>query len=673
MIQKINSGVFHSNNAQKPSQQTTSPIQGSNVVPLRTKVDGDKLALALQAQNGIPMAKTVSFGGVSFLDTLKEKTKDIIVCEKENVGNQIAINPIIDAYAEELPKFDDAIKTTIRIGEDKENFTVTDARVQVKRKEGENILFEMLVHNPRAMDSKPPEGVPAEIQQKISLTMNPKDEANPQVYIMNTKGKLTAVVEDNQDVLLTNSKSTISDKGKGIPLVKVTQDKTFVPFTIPDIPAVKKLTPQPSIGVGSKMIIGMEQKRFCAEIVESIREFEAKVNNDEIVLPQFVAKKGAEKIELAMLAGGFGSRAEYANAISDGIFHGQANGAQSTKGVFRTPTGYTPMETTFISLHMAGLLDCSKGNFGIGKNVEFYLNKSRNDGNGGFTMDLYEKERKTQDCEFIFPNDSISRMPIAIAKVTEIMTKGETAVAMIAKKIPVKQALNKFGIMKLSDKNEILEFAEKPPEAPPGYVDEEGNCLTNTFQFAVSKEAFAALKLIEPYFSGALKGKETRDWSKHLIPTIMLLSEYDDPDMMRSQLPRIVGQKNNRDYLNFLDSVPDSILLEAKDLLKGQKVVAVPTEEAWADVGQLSSLYDVTMDIAKGKFELLDFERKNVIDSINPQTGLVAMTPEQKASIESQYNIEGEVIAVPKAKKVEQEILDDYSEFIHVNSPKTKK
>ena len=74
-----------------------------------------------------------------------------------------------------------------------------------------------------------------------------------------------------------------------------------------------------------------------------------------------------------MLAGGFGSRAEYTNASSSAIFHDVEGGAQSTKGVFRTATGLTPMETTFVSLHNAGLLDCSPKNLGIGKNIKFYL------------------------------------------------------------------------------------------------------------------------------------------------------------------------------------------------------------------------------------------------------------------------------------------------------------
>ena len=204
-------------------------------------------------------------------------------------------------------------------------------------------------------------------------------------------------------------------------------------------------------------------------------------------------------------------------------------------------------------------------------------------------------------------------------------------------------------------------------DIPASFIDEDGNCLTNTFQFAVSKEAFEALELIEPYFSSALKGKETRDWSKQLVPTIIVLSQFETPEEMRDNLPKIVGEDANPKYVNFLESIPDEILMQAKEMLHGQKVSAVPTSEAWADVGQAEALYDVTMEIARGNFEVTDFERKHVLDSINPRTGLVAMTPEQKAEIEEGYDIDGEVMVVPRAKAVSPDILNDYADYITVN------
>ena len=102
------------------------------------------------------------------------------------------------------------------------------------------------------------------------------------------------------------------------------------------------------------------------------------------------------------------------------------------------------------------------------------------------------------------------------------------------------------------------------------------------------------------------------------------------------------------------------VLEEAKAALGNQKVFAVPTDEPWADCGSLNALYHTTMQIASNDFPLEDFERKHVLDSINTQTGLVASTPEQKAEIQSKYYVEGEVMVVPKAKKVDPSIVDKY-------------
>ena len=94
----------------------------------------------------------------------------------------------------------------------------------------------------------------------------------------------------------------------------------------------------------------MEDGRFVGELIKSIEDFSKKVESGQVLLDPFVQKEGADKVQLAMLAGGFGSRAEYTNASSSAIFHGEKGGAQSTKGVFQTATGLTPMETTFITL-----------------------------------------------------------------------------------------------------------------------------------------------------------------------------------------------------------------------------------------------------------------------------------------------------------------------------------
>ena len=411
----------------------------------------------------------------------------------------------------------------------------------------------------------------------------------------------------------------------------------------------------PSIGKGTELVIGMEDGRFVPEIIASIESFVDRVKNGEIVLNQFVENKDAGNIQLAMLAGGFGSRAEYTNAASSGIFHGEENGAQSTKGVFRTATGLTPMETTFVSLHNAGLLDCSPENLGIGKNIKFYLNKSGiNKGNGGFTVDLYDKmERAGRKSLVILPNDSMSRMPAAAKKMADLVNSGNAAVAMIAKGVKPEDAKGNFGIMKLDENNQILEFAEKPKEIPDGY-EKNGLCLTNTFQFAVSKEAFEALEVIEPGIT-LQKGKETRDWSKVYIPILMGLTSGKSCEEIQEYIHDSFAKHLKEDVTISLD-----LIKEARDIVAGQKVYAVPTEEPWADVGTLNALYHTTMQIANDDFPLEDFERKHVLDSINTQTGLVASTPEQKKEIENKYTVNGQVMVVPKAEKVDKSIIEAY-------------
>jgi len=671
MIHSINGNyVFNKSNAMQ-RQNVTSPITSTNVVPFKkANISGDRLALALQAQTMIPIAKSVSFGQALF-DKLADVTAQVSVCKDEkrgrsgeSVGTKTNVNGIITEFAHELKKADDALKTTIPLSKDAE------ARTQLKRIDAQNILYEMAVRKPKvnlleSVDERP--------SHTIGVIMNPEDGIAEEVSILNTKGKLMAVVEDGHNILLTDS-GRISKKSENLRVIGKKQGREFVPFVPQNVPVVRKLTPMPSIGVGARLVVGMEDGRFNPEIVHSIEEFEKKLSSGEIVLPQFRARKGAKNLQIAMLAGGFGSRAEYANASAGAIFKNEEDGAQSTKGVFRIPTGLTPMETTLVSLHMAGIIDCSANKFGIGKNIFFYQNKSGvNKGNGGFTLDLQKRTIKpTESCEFIFPNDSISRMPEAIGEVSDIMNEGNTAIAMIAKKVPAKNAVKTFGIMELAEENRINKFAEKPPtleSIETSFIDENGDCLVNTFQFAVSKEAFKALSLVEPYFSSALQGKETRDWSKQLVPTIMVLSQFDTPKEMRENLQKVSGEKDNPNFINFLEGVPDEILIEAKTKLNGQKVVAVPTSEPWTDGGQADALYDVSIAIAKGDFAVTDFERKHVLDSINPRTGLVAMTPQQKAEIEQDYNISGEVIVVPKAAKVEEGILDKYADFITINPP----
>ena len=324
------------------------------------------------------------------------------------------------------------------------------------------------------------------------------------------------------------------------------------------------------------------------------------------------------------------------------------------------------METTFISLHKAGLLDCSK--LKIGENIKFYLNKSGvNRGSGGFTAELYDKmQRDGRESLFILPNDSMSRLTEATGKVAELMNSGKAAIAMIAKEVKSEDAKGNFGIMKLNDDNEILAFAEKPKEIPEGY-EKDGNCLTNTFQFAVSKEAFSALSEIEPYLYVGV-GKEKRDWSGLYVPIIMALTQEPDAEKIQKQIYNLTAEKDKETGEMISKKVPLDVIEKAKNLVAGQKVYAVPTDEPWADCGTLNALYHTTMQIASGDFPLEDFERAHVLECINPKTGLVASSKEQKERIEAKYDVLGEVMATEQAEPVDKDAyLEKYKDAIVVN------
>lgn len=681
MIQKIGAGSISAGS--RVNYEVNQPAAKQNSTVLSTPAfSGNYTATGLvnayQAFHGINLAKSISFGQ-SLSSAFKELNEPMSTCRDlskgmkgEPVGTRVSVSDLIDKYSDDLPNTFDAIKTNVEVSSDKDKGTVTEARTQLKKMPN-GILYEMSVRQPRKKTS--PINTKLPLIQLLRITQDPFIEE--QSYVLNTKGKLMAVVEDGNNVLLTNAGHIRKQPdpytgGRRLDVSVSQKGNHFVPFT-PEVQPVKEREAMPSIGEGTEIVIGMEDGRFVPEIIDSINSFVEKVDNGEIVLDQFVANPDAKNTQLAMLAGGFGSRAEYTNASSDGIFHGKKNGAQSTKGVFRTATGLTPMETTFISLHNAGLLDCSKGKLKIGDNIKFYLNQSGiNKGNGGFTVDLYNKmEREGRKSLTLFPNDSMSRMSKASQKMADIMNSGDAAVVMIAKEVSSEDAKGNFGIMKLGSDNEILEFAEKPKEIPEGY-EKDGKCLTNTFQFSVSKEAFEALATVEPFFPAG-KGKEPKDWSGTFIPTLMALSQLDDPQEINEYITNAINAKKKDKADWDIVNIPADVIAQAKDIIGSQKIIAVPTDEPWADCGTLNALYHTTMQIASNDFPLEDFERKHVLDSINTQTGLVASSPEQKAEIEDKYSIDGEVMVVPKAKRVDPAIVDEYIDngLITVNEKQT--
>ena len=660
---------LQSTNVQKRENNATNIIQFKGN---QANYGADKLAAAYRAYNNIPMASTVSFTG-SLATAFEELNQSMVTCQDiehgrkgEEVGSRADVSKLVSKFKDDLPKYDDAVKTTIQIAKDKDKGTITDARTQVKKGHGDNMKFEMVVRTPRSANENP--GWTEKIQQSLKFELQPYSidldsdnrrsiKGTPEnAYVLNTKGKLMAVVEDGDNVLLTNAgQLTKKDSSNGALNVIAEQNKNvFKPFEVQNVPVVEEKSGG-SQGGGTELVIGLEDGRFVPEIIDSIATFVEKVDNGEIVLDEFVPAEGAQNMQLSMLAGGFGSRAEYTNASSSKIMHGNPKGSNLTKGCFRTATGLTPMETTFVSLHKAGLLDCSKGNLGIGKNIKFYLNDSGvNGGNGGFTVDMYDTmEREGRDSLLILPNDAMSRIPKALSEMTNIMNTGNAAVVMIAKEVDKEDARGSLGIMKINDRGEIEAFAEKPKEFEEGYVDENGNCFANIFQFAVSKEVFKALSILEPYLPANNSGKEPRDWSKTFTPILMALTQNEDAEGAQKQIKESIKQ-----------DMPLEALSEAKEVLGNQKIYAVKSSEPWADCGTLNMLYHTTMQIASGDFPLEDFERKHVLDSVNTQTGLVASSPEQKAEIEDKYDIEGQVMAVPKAKAVSNDIIDEYADAI---------
>ena len=670
---------LQSANVQKRENNATNVIQFKGQ---KASYGADKLAAAYRAYNRIPVASTVSFTG-SLAAAFEELNQSMVTCQDiehgrkgEEVGSRADVSKLVSRYVDDLPKYDDAMKTNIEIAKDKDKGTITDARTQVKKGHGDNMKFEMVVRTPRKAHENP--SWTEHIQQNLKFELEPYSinldcdnkrsiKGTPEnAYVLNTKGKLMAVVEDGENVLLTNAgKFTKKDSTDGCLSVTAEQDKNvFEPFEVNNIPVVEEKSGG-SQGGGTELVIGLEDGRFVPEIIDSISTFVEKINNGEIVLDEFKPAEGAKNMQISMLAGGFGSRAEYTNASSSKIMHGNPKGSNLTKGCFRTATGLTPMETTFISLHKAGLLDCSKGNLGIGENIKFYLNDSGNNtGNGGFSIDMYNTmEREGRESLLILPNDAMSRIPKALSEMTEIMNSGNAAVVMIAKEVDKEDARGNLGIMKISDEGEIEAFAEKPKEFEEGYVDENDKCFANTFQFAVSKEAFKALSIVEPYLPPVELGKESRDWSKVLTPVLMGITQNDDLEAMQKQIKEgmeKVKEFHGKGYGN----IPLDKLKEAKEALSNQKIYAVKSSEPWADCGTLNALYHTTMQIAMGDFPLEDFERKHVLDSVNTKTGLVASSPEQKAEIENKYDIEGQVMAVPKAKPVSSDIIDLYADAI---------
>ena len=605
----------------------------------------------IEAINNLDDKKAIRF---------KDFASDIITCKTDKVGQKYDLKKLVNKSKGHIKNSGDSLTMSHALNPQANSVLKMDVS-----KDGDNTYVAMY-----KVESKRENGIGQNTIGRIEKEQQSFEFKNAQNYdvsVMETKEKLIGVLEEKNSVVIGNQGSIQSKDGKFSmnahkPRVDIHPNVKWVEPT-----AYEKPQQKPSIGKGAEIIIGLQQGRFCEKLEKSIQEFEQKIESGEIVLDQFVAREGAEKLQITMLAGGLGSRAEYTNASSDGIYHSDEHpdGDQNTKGNFRMVTGLTPMETTFITLHNAGILDCSKGVFGIGKNVRFYQNNSKvNKGNGGFTLNMYEKmKQEGQDSIFVLPNDSVSRMTKATIEAQNIINKGDAAIVMLASQVSWEKAKGTFGIMKLAgDNNEIKEFAEKPKERIEGFIDKDENCYTNTFQFIVHKDALKALSILEPYFKTKPNDKESRDWSKQLLPALMAVSQYDNPEDMKEHFLDVSGLRSVKGAINVLEDTPNEVLLEAKNALNGKKIVAVKSDEAWADIGQFDNMYDVSLKIASGEFKLEPWERERAMKCVNLQTGFVATSPELKEQYEAKYDIEGRFMAIEKGEPIQdpKSLLKDY-------------
>ena len=238
------SGAYSSGRVQTRniSQQVSTPI---------TKTDISKLTNAYQAYYGINTAKTVSFGQ-GLREAFQELNQPMSTCrdlskgmQGEKVGSRTDISNLINKYNDDLLYTNDAIKTDIMVAEDGDK--ITEARTQLKKKD-DGILYEMAVRQPREKTEKADKSIP--LTQLIKITQTPFSDER--AYVLNTKGKLMAVIEDGENVILTNAGNITKDTDNSGKLnVRVSQkDNHFTPFT-PEVQEVKEREIKPSVGKGT--------------------------------------------------------------------------------------------------------------------------------------------------------------------------------------------------------------------------------------------------------------------------------------------------------------------------------------------------------------------------------------------------------------------------------------
>ena len=697
MIYSINAAEVRNQKMGKTQKMNHSTVAQSPVSEFKGYSVATSNALKARQFN---LARSLSFQG-NFHQELETAFKRLTTCDYidengnairgEDVGEKAHINTLISRFANDLSATGDNISSN-HVSVNTDVMTRASLKVAPTKtiKNSKDIFFQLLSQD-REKGKKGEyfnpdrnKNLRQELVVKLTHNNDGSKATKEDAYVLDTKGNFMAVIEDkNNVIMLDTGRIAKKDSSEGVLEViarkfdpKTGKENVFEAFqqspkilTRAEAQAARSAKIEKLVnekgwvknGKAAEMVIGMQDGRFVDELKDSLITFKEKIDKGEFELPDFYANPNAKDTRLVMLAGGFGSRAEFTNASSDAIFHDIDNGAQSTKGVFRTATGLTPMETTLLSLHLSGMLNLNDIKFdGPDANIKFYLNKSKtNKGNGGFTVDLVKTlnaNSGTRKSTMIFANDAMSRTTDAIISTVDKMAQGDAAVVLIAKEVKSQDCIKTFGIMKTDENNQVLDFAEKPASIPEGY-EKNGNCMTNAFQFAVTDEVFEVLDKVEPFFSTTDKNKETRDWSKQFIPIIKTLSEETNNDVIRAKLAPIFGPNAT--------PMDDKTIAWAQEKLNNRKIYATPTSEPWADCGQLNALAYTTSHIASGDFRLEPFEQENVLKCVNLKTGLIASNPKQKEEIEAKYDINGQVMVVPQANTVSQERVGKIPVLIH--------
>ena len=129
MLQQVSLSSLAAGNSFKGVKAASKNVSNTVSNPhqsLNKAQNAEKLLNAYQAYNGIRLASSISFGS-SFADAFDELSKAMVTCEDkehnkkgEVVGSRVDVSKLTTKFIEDLPRYDDAIKTTIPVDVKKE-------------------------------------------------------------------------------------------------------------------------------------------------------------------------------------------------------------------------------------------------------------------------------------------------------------------------------------------------------------------------------------------------------------------------------------------------------------------------------------------------------------------------------------------------------------------------